>query len=132
MCYNARKQNHSSVEEATLESIDLARAIIDEIEDVKGEDILLMDLREVTLIADYFVICTGNSERQLKAIAERIRTNVKEEHGVFPFHVEGDGTTGWTLLDYGNVVVHIFSEELRRYYDLEGAWQEAKVLLRIQ
>jgi ribosome-associated protein len=89
-------------------------------------------LREVTLIADYFVICTGTSERQLKAIVERVRTNIKQDYGIIPEHVEGDGRSGWTLLDYSSVVVHVFSEELRRYYDLEGFWQEAKVLLRIQ
>lgn len=120
------------MEEAPLETIDLARAIIDEIEDVKGEDILLMDLREVTVIADYFVICTGNSDRQLKAIVERVRQNIKDDHGIIPVHMEGDGRSGWTLLDYSDIVVHVFSEELRYYYDLEGVWQEAKVLLRIQ
>ncbi len=91
-----------------------------------------MDLREVTLITDYFIICTGNSERQLKAIAERIRTNLKQNHGVLPFNVEGEGDTGWTLLDYSSVVVHVFSEELRHYYNLEEVWQNGKVLLRIQ
>lgn len=120
------------LEEAPLESIDLARAIIDEIEDVKGEDILLMDLREVTLIADYFVICTGNSDRQLRAIVERIRQHIKDDHGIIPIHMEGDGRSGWTLLDYGHIVIHVFSEELRHYYNLEDVWQEAKVLLRIQ
>jgi ribosome-associated protein len=99
---------------------------------VKGENIVLMDLREVTLIADYFVICTGTSERQLKAIIERIRTNIKQDHGVFPLYVEGDGRSGWTLLDYSSVVVHVFSEELRDYYNLEDVWREAKILLRIQ
>lgn len=91
-----------------------------------------MDLREVSLIADYFVICTGNSERQLKAIVERVRTNIKQDYGIFPAHVEGDGTSGWTLMDYHDVVLHVFSEDLRHYYSLENVWQEAKVLLRIQ
>lgn len=116
----------------TLESIDLARAVIEEIEDVKGEDILLLDLREITVIADYFVICNGNSERQLKAIIERIRTNVKQDYSLIPINVEGSNQSGWALLDYGDVVIHVFSEELRHYYDLEGLWQEGKVLLRIQ
>jgi len=115
-----------------LEPIDLARAIISEIEDVKGEDIVLMDLRDVTLITDYFVICTGTSDRQLDAIVERVRTNIKQKHDTIAWHVEGDGRSGWTLLDYNSVVVHVFSEELRTYYDLEGVWQDAKVLLRIQ
>ncbi len=91
-----------------------------------------MDLRGVTVIADFFVICNGNSDRQLKAIVERARTEIKADHGVFPHHVEGDAGGGWVLMDYSDVVVHVFSEEARRYYDLEGAWQEAKTLLSIQ
>jgi ribosome-associated protein len=99
---------------------------------VKAEDIVLMDLRESTVIADYFVICTGTSERQLKAVIGRVRDHLKKDYGVLPLHVEGDGRSGWTLLDYNSVVVHVFSEELRHYYDLEGVWQDAKILLRIQ
>ncbi len=99
---------------------------------MKGEDIVLLDLREVTLIADFFVICTGTSDRQLSAIVESIHTHIKREYGIHPLHTEGDGRSGWTLVDYGVVVVHIFAEELRRYYDLEGFWKDAKVLLRIQ
>ena len=114
-----------------LESIDLARAIIEQLEDVKGEDIVLLDLRGVTGIADYFVICSADNERQLQALADRVYENIKRDHDIFPKQ-EGDGRSGWTLLDYGGVVVHIFSEELRHYYDLEGFWKEAKVLLRIQ
>ncbi|MFC1961007.1 ribosome silencing factor [Chloroflexota bacterium] len=110
----------------------MARAVVEEIEDVKGEDILLLDLREITMIADYFVICTGNSDRQLKAIIERIRTNIKQDYSIFPVSIEGSNQSGWALLDYGGVVIHVFSEELRHYYDLEELWQEGKVLLRIQ
>jgi len=102
------------------------------IEGVKGEDIVLMDLQPVTLIADYFVICTATNERQLKAIVEHIDMDIKKEHGVLPLHKEGQASGGWVLLDYGSVVVHAFSQELRHYYDLEGVWQEAKVLLHIQ
>ena len=102
------------------------------IEEVKGEDIVLIDLREVTLIADYFVICTGTSDRQLKAIVERINVDLKQTHGLLPLHVEGEAAHGWVLMDYSAVVVHVFSEVLRHYYDLEGLWREAKILLRIQ
>jgi len=115
-----------------LDSLDLARTIIDVIEDVKGENIVLIDLQDVTLIADYFIICTGNSDRQLKAIVEHIRIDIKDVLGVLPHHIEGKAASGWTLLDYSSVVVHVFSEELRDYYDLEGMWQEAKILLRMQ
>jgi ribosome-associated protein len=115
-----------------LEPLELARAIIDVIENLKGENIVLMDLHGVTLIADYFVICTGTNERQLRAIAEHIDTDIKKAHGVMPLHREGQFGSGWVLLDYSGVVVHIFSEDLRAYYDLEGVWREATILLRIQ
>lgn len=99
---------------------------------MKGEDIVLIDLQEVTGIADYFVICNGTNERQLKAIVEHIRENIKKDYGLIPMGREGEGSSGWVLLDYGSVIIHVFSEELRRYYDLDGFWQDAKVLLRIQ
>ncbi len=105
---------------------------MDVIEGLKGENIVLMDLQHVTLIADYFVICNGTNERQLKAIVERINTEIKQEHGVLPLRVEGQAEFGWVLMDYGGVVVHVFSERLRRYYNLENIWQEATVLLHIQ
>lgn len=91
-----------------------------------------MDLREVTPIADYFVICTGNSERQLKAIVERVTKTVREEMNLKPYQSEGNSSGGWVLLDYGTVVVHAFAEAMRDYYDLEGLWSEAKTLLRMQ
>lgn len=120
------------VRRLTLEPIDLAREIIEVIEDIKGEDIVLMDLREVTPVADYFIICTGTSDRMLRAIVERIRTDIKKDHDLIPYHMEGDGRSGWTLIDYADVVVHVFSEQLRYHYNLEAVWGEAKVLLRIQ
>lgn len=122
----------SSAKEEALETIDLARAIVNLIEEMKGEDIVLLDLREVTLIADFFVLCNGLSDRQLKAIVEHIHTDLKNEHGLLPHHVEGEASDGWVLMDYSSVVVHVFAEEKRHYYDLEGAWREATILLRIQ
>ena len=131
LCYNARNRSTDHLKEGLLESIDLARAIVTQLEDVKGEDIVLLDLRDVTGIADYFVICSSDNQRQLKALADRVYENIKRDYGLFPRSQEG-GRSGWTLLDYNDVVVHIFSEELRSYYDLEGFWKDAKVLLRIQ
>jgi ribosome-associated protein len=105
---------------------------VDIISDVKGEDIVLLDLREVTPIADFFVICTGNSERQLKAIVEKISETIREEHRIKPYQVEGSATGGWVLLDYGTVVIHAFAEVQRDYYDLEELWSAGKTLLRMQ
>ena len=120
------------MEEYTIDTIDLARYIVDLIADKKGEDIVLLDIREQTLIADYFVICSGTSERQLKAIIENITEEVKNDHRIIAHHVEGEATTGWVLIDYGSIVVHAFSPETRGYYDLEGFWHEATVLLKMQ
>ena len=97
-----------------------------------GEDIVLLDLGDISLFTDFFVICNGTSERQVRALAEGVREATKQEFGVFPHHVEGEPFSGWVLLDYVDVVVHILSPELRAFYDLEGLWNEAKVLLRMQ
>lgn len=105
---------------------------MDVVEDKKAENIVLLDLGPDTIIADYFVICNGNSDRQLKAIADNVREAVKEKAGRLPFATEGEAASGWVLMDYGDVIVHIFMEEEREYYDLEGFWKHANVLLSIQ
>ncbi len=116
-----------------LESLDLARNVVDIVEDLKAEDIVLLDLRPDAIIADFFVVCTGNSDRHLKALADRVREQVKERYKKVPFASDGTPGSGWLILDYGDVVVHLFAEEQRRYYDLEGLWQNVgNVLLSIQ
>jgi len=102
------------------------------IEEKLGEDIVLLDLGDISLFTDFFVICNGTSERQVRALAEGVREAAKQEFGVLPHHIEGEAFSGWVLLDYVDVVVHIFSPELRAFYDLEGLWKQAKVLLRMQ
>ena len=91
---------------------------------MKAEDILVLDVRKLTQITDYFVLCSGASERQLKAIAERIRQELKKL-GVSRLGAEGTPASGWILLDYCEVVVHIFSLEARNYYALEMLWGDA-------
>lgn len=92
-----------------------------------------MDLRPETVMADFFVICTGNSDRQLKALVEHVKMAVKEKYQMLPFSTEGTADSGWVLMDYSTIVVHVFLEEQRQYYDLEGLWQaDASVLLSIQ
>jgi ribosome-associated protein len=110
----------------------LARQIVSVCEEKLGEDILLLDISELSLFADFFVICSGNSERQLRALVASVRETLKKDLGILPHHVEGESHSGWVLLDYVDIVVHIFTPELRAYYDLEGLWQEGKVLLRMQ
>lgn len=116
-----------------LDALDLARLIVDVVEDRKAENIVLLDLRPDTVIADFFVVATGNSDRQIRALAGYVRDDVKEKFKKLPLHVEGKPESGWVLMDYGTVVVHLFSEDQREYYDIEGLWSKvASVLLSIQ
>ncbi len=103
-------------------------------EDKKAANIVLLNLiPEIAAnLADYFVICTGTSDRQLKALVDHLRVELKEKYGLLPLSVQGTGESGWILVDYSYVIVHLFLEEKRQYYDLEGLWQnEAQVLLSL-
>ncbi len=91
----------------------------------KAADILILDLGELIGITDFFVICSARNERQLRTVAEEIAFRVKEDHGRSPTRREGAPETGWIILDYGIVVVHAFTEEQRRFYDLERLWGDA-------
>ena len=115
-----------------LEPIDLARTIVDLASDKKGENVVLMDMRQVSPVTDYFVIVSAGSDRQLKAIIEYVAEETKTRHDIRPWRVEGESAGGWVLMDYGDVVVHAFLPEKRSYYDLEGLWREAPVMVRIQ
>ncbi len=114
------------------EAIELARTLVDAIEDKKGENIVLLDIHAQSILADYFVLCSGTSERQLKAIVDGVLETADKDFGISPLHVEGKPDTGWVLLDFNDVIVHIFSPTQRRYYDLEGLWKESPLLLRVQ
>lgn len=114
-----------------LDSLELTHTIVNALEEKKGEDILVLDIREISLLADYFVLCSGTSPRMLEALAEASREAVKEKYTLHP-RVEGDSQDGWILADYGEVVLHIFSPDRRDYYRLEDLWSEARVVLRLQ
>lgn len=115
-----------------LDSLALARFIVDTVEDKKGAQITLLDLRPDAIIADFLVIANGNSDRQLGALAEHVRESVIETYRKKPL-IDGTPESGWVLMDYGDVIVHLFLEHERRYYDLEGFWNEkSKVMLTIQ
>ena len=111
--------------------LDLARRIVELAEDKKAADIVLLDLSPLTTLADYFVICSGGSERQLDAIADGIVSTLRDER-VKPIGREGTPASHWVLLDFGSVVVHIFTPPEREYYGLEKHWSEAKTILRVQ
>ncbi len=99
--------------------------------DKQASNIVLLDVHGLCGFADYFVICAGESQRQLRAVYEEIEKSLKKE-GVLPLHHEGSFDSGWLLLDYGDVIVHIFSAEEREFYQLDEFWREAATVLRIQ
>lgn len=109
----------------------MARKIVDVIADRKGEDVLLLDIRDISILADYFVIGSAVSKRQTKAMVNGIIDETKKDFDTKPLRVEGEPESGWVLMDYGAVVVHLFAPEARDYYDLEGFWEDARVVVRI-
>lgn len=114
-----------------MEPGELARSIVDVLDDRKASDIVLLDIRRQSIIADYFIICTGTSDRQVRALTDNV---VEALHmvGVKPLHVEGRQDARWVVLDYGAVLVHIFAPDVRDYYQLEDLWHEATTVARIQ
>jgi ribosome-associated protein len=104
---------------------ELARLAAGYADDKKAQDIVELDLRGVVGYTDYFVICTGNTDRQTKAIHDRIHVGLKNEHGLLPRRVEGLSESRWILMDYLDVVVHVFTPEAREFYRLEQLWGEA-------
>jgi ribosome-associated protein len=116
----------------SLDSLDFARHIVEVLDEHKAENIVLLDLRPDTVIADFFILCTGTSDRQLKALVDHVKVSGKENFERKPFSSEGTGESGWMLLDYGDIVVHFFDEDVRAYYDLEGLWHKAHVMVTIQ
>jgi ribosome-associated protein len=93
--------------------------------DVKAIDLVELDLRDVLGYTDYFIVCSGNTDRQTKAIHDRIHEGMKKDHGVLPRRVEGTNEARWILMDYLDVVVHVFTPEAREFYRLEQLWGEA-------
>ena len=114
-----------------MPALDLARRIVELAEDKKAADIVLLDLAGLTTMADYFVICSGGSERQLEAIASGIIGSLRDER-TKPIGREGTAASHWVLVDFGSVVVHIFTPPERDFYQLEKHWSEARTILRVQ
>ena len=103
----------------------LAETIAAQAADKKAIDVVELDLRGILGYTDFFVICTGNTDRQVKAIHDGIHEGMKKDHGMLPRRVEGLGESRWVLMDYLDVVVHIFTPEARDFYRLEQLWGEA-------
>ena len=112
-------------------SLELARRIVELAEDKKAADIVLLDLTGLTTVADYFVIASGGSERQLDAIADGIVSGMRDEK-VHAYGREGTAASHWILVDFGSVIAHVFTPPERDYYQLERHWSEAKTILRVQ
>jgi ribosome-associated protein len=106
----------------------LITEIVRGIEKVKGLKINILDLREIeNTVCDYFIICEGNSNTQVNAISGSIQKTVSKAIKDKPWHVEGEANAEWILLDYINVVVHVFQKQIREYYDIESLWGDAKI-----
>ena len=101
------------------------------LDEKKGEDILLLDVQKVVLFTDYFVLCSGTSDRMLDALSKIVLEEVNKEFKISA-SPEGDSRYGWVLLDLGDVILHLFSPEKRDYYRLEELWSEGKVLVKLQ
>ncbi|MGI6202390.1 MAG: ribosome silencing factor [Eubacteriales bacterium] len=103
--------------------LELAGAIIGELSKTRADNIKMLHVSDQTIIADYFVICTGTSNTQIRAISNTLEVKMGEMN-VYPSHIEGLDEAAWVLLDYGSVIVHIFNSETRRFYNLEKLWAD--------
>lgn len=98
----------------------------------KGVDILLLDIRDEAIFTDYFLICNGENDRQIKALVDSISDDAKKKADIRPWGTEGEPSSGWVLMDYGDLIVHLFSPEKRSFYNLEQLWNNSHVILRLQ
>ena len=115
----------------TIEAADLARRLAQAASDARASDVVVLDIHELTIVTDLFVICSGDNERLLRAIARDV-LEAADKVGVDPRRTEGTAEAGWILIDFADVVVHIFGPAEREFYRLEEVWSEGQTLLVIQ
>jgi ribosome-associated protein len=125
-----RRSAAKSTEEPTLEPLEVAQFIVDIASDKLAEDIVLLDLRGLAPFADYFVIMSAESSRQIEALEQDLTQTLKDAR-VVRHRREGAAASGWVLLDFSNVIVHVFSPEEREFYDLERLWSRAPQVVRV-
>ena len=113
----------------TVDSKQLAEHIASLLDKKKAHDVKILRVTEKTVIADYFVIAGGTSSTQVKALADEVEYQIGVNDGIKPVNVEGRGTGGWVLLDYENVLVHVFDPKMREFYNLEKLWAECEEVL---
>ncbi len=109
-----------------MNSFDKVKSIVKLIDDKKGENIVILDLRRITTISDYFVIATGTSTIHINTIAREIRSQLKKSDKIIPINPINQGDNSWVILDYQDCIVHLFLKQTREYYNLEDLWFEAK------
>lgn len=109
-----------------MNNTELFNDIVSILEDKKAKDIKVLEVKDVTLVADYFIICSGTSTTHIKSLADELELKLEEEKGIKMHHREGYNSARWILLDYNDVIIHIFHQDDRMYYNLEKIWSESK------
>ena len=118
-------QNDTSADKDKVRSTELARLAISALEDKKAEDVRVIDIEEVSVLADYFIIATGNNRTQVQAMADEVEMRLGKA-GAAPRQIEGYQAANWILLDFGDVIIHLFDAQNRLFYDLERIWRDGK------
>lgn len=122
-----KEQFSNAYTDENLKPNEVLNAITEALLSKKANDITVLDVSELTTLAEYFVICHGNSDVQVKALADVVEEDVLKQCGEKSWRKEGGSSRAWIILDYVNIVVHVMSEEKRRYYDIERMWNDAKI-----
>ena len=113
-----------------MTSQEIAKKAYDYLDEKKAVDIKIIDISKISIIADYFIIAGGTNARQVKALADNVEEKLAKEE-VFPKHVEGYQNANWILMDYGDVIIHVFNQEDRLFYDLERIWTDGQIIERV-
>lgn len=113
------------------QSKEMAKISCEALEEKKGEDIRIIEISDITIIADYFVIANGTNSSQVRALVDSVEDALGKK-GYYPKRIEGAGTESWILMDYGDVIIHIFSKEDRLFYNLERIWRDGKTIEKDQ
>lgn len=109
-----------------MDAREMTKKIVAALDDKKAEDIRIIDIREVSIMADYFIIANGNSRNQVQALIDNVEEKLAKEDGITPKQTEGYRNANWVLMDYGDVIVHVFDKENRLFYNLERIWKDGK------
>ncbi|MCO7136255.1 ribosome silencing factor [[Clostridium] leptum] len=107
-----------------MTSLEMTKEMVKILDNKKAQDLQVIGIRDLTIIADYFIIASGGSTTQVKALADEVEFQMKEKFGMMPLRTEGYNSSSWILVDYGNVVVHVFTKDTREFYDLERLWAD--------